>query len=278
LSRGVCIVCSLLCAPAWAGGRVVFPAPKAGEGPGEKPALVASVPGTSESAERGTVVLTERAASAGRSEPRAEQRAQPRYEPRLAPPQPELPEPTLAQAMEAAARLAAGSSEDDDSRLSRARNAHWAPQLRAQAGRSDSEAVRTGQQSSAPLHWDQQAEVNTWQLAATWDLSQLVYDRDEGQLALGRSHLARRRQEAAGEVAERYVERQRLRRAVADSNGRDAAAALLLLRCTAALEALTGGLFAAQLAQAQALAVPSSGSGPFFDPALARPASSPEPR
>jgi hypothetical protein len=165
-------------------------------------------------------------------------------------------EPTLSEVMSAAARVAAGTSEEDDSRLSRARAAHWAPQLRAQAGRADSEAARAGLQSGAPLRWDQQGQVETWSVSATWDLAQVIYDRDEGPLALSRVHLARRRHEVSREAADLYLERQRLLRALGVGPG-DAANALLLLRCTAALDGLTGGLFEGALARAQALAVPS---------------------
>ena len=178
------------------------------------------------------------------------------------PPPDDPTEPTLAEVMAAAARVAAGTAEDDESRLSRARLAHWAPQLRAQAGRAQSEAARAGLQSGAQLHWDQQGQVDTWQVAATWDLAQVIYDRDEGQLALSRANLARRRHEVSLEAADRYLERQRLVNA-AGAGPRDLAAALLLLRCTAALDALTGGLFADALARAQALAVPTQQlSGP----------------
>ncbi len=165
-------------------------------------------------------------------------------------------EPTLAAVMAAAARVAAGTPEEDDSRQSRARAAHWAPQLRAQAGRADSEAARAGLQSGAPLRWDQQGQVDTWQVAATWDLAQVIYDHGEGQLALSRAQLARRRHEVSLEAADRYLERQRLLRAL-EAGPREVASALLLLRCTAALDALTGGLFEGALARAQALAVPA---------------------
>jgi hypothetical protein len=158
--------------------------------------------------------------------------------------------------MATAARIAAGSSDEDESRLSRARAAHWAPQLRAQLQRADSEALRAGMQSSAPLQWNQQGQVDTWAVAATWDLSQLVYDRDENQLALSRVHLARRRQEVAQDAADRYVERQRLLAALA-AGPRDTHTALLLLRCTAALDALTAGLYQGALARAQALVTPA---------------------
>jgi hypothetical protein len=162
--------------------------------------------------------------------------------------------------MATAARIAAGTTDEDESRLARARAAHWAPQLRAQVQRADSESLRAGVQSSAPLQWNQQGQVDTWAVAATWDLSQLIYDRDENQLALSRVHLARRRQEVAQEAAERYVERQRLLAALA-AGPRDTPTALLLLRCTAALDALTAGLYQGALARAQEAVTPARAAG-----------------
>ena len=163
------------------------------------------------------------------------------------------PEPTLAEAQSAAARLAAGTRDEDSSRLSRARAAHWAPVLRGQAGRADTEATRSGTQSQAPLHWDQQGGATTWAVAATWDLGQLVYDRDENALALSRTLLARRRQEVAEECARLYAER--FQKMLASRDARGAVrleAALELLRATASLDALTGGLFREALGSTQA--------------------------
>jgi hypothetical protein len=152
----------------------------------------------------------------------------------------------------AAAARAAGEAAGDESRLSRARVSHWAPVLRAQVGGTSGQKDRVGQQSGTPLHWDELDGAGTWLVAAIWDLSQLVYDRDENQLALSSVHLARRRQEAAEEAGRLFVERALTLRVLREAppEGR-AAAALELLRCTGALDALTGGLFAAQLAAAQ---------------------------
>ena len=161
-------------------------------------------------------------------------------------------EPTLAEVQAAAARLAAGGTEEDASRLRRARAAHWAPVLRAQVGRADTEATRAGTQSQAPLHWDQQGGATTWTVAATWDLGQLIYDRDENALALSSAQLARRRQEVAEQAAQLYAERLRRLQASSDARGARLDTALELLRATAALDALTGGLFSEALASAQA--------------------------
>ena len=97
---------------------------------------------------------------------------------------PVLPEATLAEAQAAAARLAAGSTADDESRLSRARSSHWAPLLRAQLGSTDTARSRTGQQLASPVRWDEQGAGRTWSVAATWDLGQLIFNRDESHLAL----------------------------------------------------------------------------------------------
>lgn len=172
--------------------------------------------------------------------------------PPIAAPAAAVDEPSIAEAQAAAARLAAGTPADDDSRLSRARAAHWAPLLRAQAGGTTTDRTRAGEQSNAPLHWDELGGATTWLVSATWDLSQLVYDRDENQLALSRTHLARRRQEVSAEAAQLYAERLQALRRLREAHGAGRlGAALELLRATATLDALTGGLFAAALARAQ---------------------------
>jgi hypothetical protein len=165
----------------------------------------------------------------------------------------ESPAPTLAQAQAAASRLAAGEPSADGARLSRARAAHWAPVLRAQAGARSDDKRRVGEQTSAPVRWEELGAGTAWLVSATWDLSQLIYDRDENQLVLAQVHLARRRQEVAAEVARLYAERLAAQRALARASGEErVASAIELLRLTGALNALTGGLFGAALERAQA--------------------------
>jgi hypothetical protein len=153
-------------------------------------------------------------------------------------------EPTLAQAQAAAARCAAGDAAADASRTARARNAHWAPQLRAQGGaREDGRAVR-GEVRLAPIIEDWTSAGSSWSVMLLWDFSQVVFAREETQLALAHTHLARVRREVQTKVAQLYVERLRLKR--------EPGAVLELLRVTAELDALTGGLYADALERVQA--------------------------
>jgi hypothetical protein len=168
---------------------------------------------------------------------------------------PALAEPSLGEAQEAAMRTAAGFAADDAARVSRARAAHWAPALRAQAGLRDDERSRRGELRLAPLVENDLGKSRIWAIVAQWDLAQLVYSRDEGQLALAHVHLARVRQKAAEAAAKLYEERWRrrvfLRLRAASPPSERVDALLGLLRATAGLDALTGGLYREQLAQAE---------------------------
>jgi hypothetical protein len=164
-----------------------------------------------------------------------------------------LVEPALAQVQEAAVRRMAGPLSDETSRVFRARAAHWAPVIRGQYGIRDDDRTRRGQIRLAPLLEDDVGQSRAWAIVATWDLTQVIYARDEGQLALSHVHLARVRQEAADDAVRLYEERWRLRSALRlapDGASRARVDMLLaLLRTTAELDALTGGLYGAQLAQ-----------------------------
>jgi hypothetical protein len=149
-------------------------------------------------------------------------------------------EPSLAETQEAAARLAGGEAAEDDSRASRARLSHLAPQLRTQAGQREDLRERHGQ----TLREDSALLGRTWSVLLSWDFSQLVYAREESPLAQAHAHLARARREAADQAAHLWIERRRARRALAQAQApRRLEACLELLRLTAALDALTSGLF-----------------------------------
>jgi hypothetical protein len=166
-----------------------------------------------------------------------------------------LVEPALAQVEEAAVRRMAGPISDEASRVSRARAAHWAPVIRGQYGIRADDRTRRGQIRLAPLLEDDVGQSRAWAIVAAWDLTQVIYARDEAQLALAHVHLARVRQEAADDAVRLYEERWRLRSALRfapDGASRPRVDMLLaLLRTTAELDALTGGLYGAQLAQAE---------------------------
>jgi hypothetical protein len=147
-------------------------------------------------------------------------------------------EPGLLQTQEAAAKLAGGPPAADERRLSRARAAHWAPQVRAQASAREDEKTRAGEFRLAPLLERDAAAGRTWLVALTWDFSQLVFAREETQLALAHAQLARARRDAAERAAQLWIERQKARAAWLAAGTRDSC--LALLRATAALVALTG--------------------------------------
>jgi hypothetical protein len=152
--------------------------------------------------------------------------------------------PGLFEAQEAAARLAAGLASEDASREARARAAHWTPQLRAQGSVRASDENRAGQRYGSPLIEDDVGSVQTWSVLLTWDLSQVVFAREETQLALAHARLAQLRQEARAKVSEVWVERLReLARFAQAPPAQRLSACLSALQLTARLDALTGGLF-----------------------------------
>ena len=142
--------------------------------------------------------------------------------------------------------------------------------MRGQFGGKDDERTRRGQYRGQPLDEDDVDVGHSWAVVATWDLAQLVYSHDEAQLVLAHAHLARLRRQAADEAAQVWTERRRrlaaLRKlsAGADRGAERGAehgaehgadrdeAALVLLRLTAELDALTGGLFHELLLREQA--------------------------
>jgi hypothetical protein len=154
-------------------------------------------------------------------------------------------EPPLSEAQAAAARAAGGgSSADDEARTSRLRRSHWAPVLRGELLRRDELRNRAGELRGYPLRQDDAALTNSWSITLTWDFAQLVYAREESQLALAHVHLARVRRQAAERAAELWIERRQRTASLATLAGlARREAALELLRVTAELDAVTGGLY-----------------------------------
>lgn len=155
-----------------------------------------------------------------------------------------LAEPTLLDAQAAAARIAGGSASSDASRTARLRASHWAPVLRAGLIRKEDARSRTGEFRGYPVLEEDAAAAHTWAVTLTWDFAQLVYSREESQLALAHVHLARVRREAAEKAAALWVERRQKRASLREMSGpARREAALEALRVTAELDALTGGLY-----------------------------------
>jgi hypothetical protein len=160
-------------------------------------------------------------------------------------------EPGLLDTQEAAARLAGGLAADDASRESRVRAAHWAPQLRGQGGGKVTDEMRTGQRYNAPLTEEDIGTGTNWSVLLSWDFSQLVFAREETQLALAHARLARIRGEAREKATALWIDRKRALalRTGMPAGAERAAACFALLRLTAQLDSATGGLFREALAR-----------------------------
>ena len=159
-----------------------------------------------------------------------------------------LGEPGLIETQQAASRAAAGTPAEDATRTARARNAHWAPQLRGQAGLRDDERSRNGEFRLAPLREQDLGVAHTWAVMLTWDFSQVVFAREESQLALAHAHLSRLRREGAERAGQLWLER---RQAIAAAKP-----CAEVLALTAALDAVTAGLFRESLAREEAACAP----------------------
>jgi hypothetical protein len=162
-------------------------------------------------------------------------------------------EPTLIEVQAAAARMAAGSAADDARRMARLRSSHWAPVLRSELLRKEDARSRVGELRGYPLRQEDAGAAHTWAVTLTWDFAQLVYSREESQLALAHAHLARARREAAQKAASLWVERRQTRESLRGLSGAARReAALDALRLSAELDALTGGLYRDIVAREQA--------------------------
>jgi hypothetical protein len=160
-------------------------------------------------------------------------------------------EPGLIEAQDAAARVAGGLAAEDAARESRARAAHWAPQLRGQGGAHTSDENRTGVRYNAPLIEEDIGTGTTWSVLLSWDFAQVVFAREETQLALAHAHLSRIRRDARDKAAELWIDRKRelLLFGAMPFGSQRAAACFAALRLTAQLDAITGGLFRDALAK-----------------------------
>jgi len=161
-------------------------------------------------------------------------------------------EPTLVEVQAAASKHAAGETGDDSGRTSRLRASHLAPTVRGELIAKMDDRTRRGELRLAPLREDDASEARTWGIVVTWDLAQLVYSREEGQLALAHQHLARVRREVAVRAAQLWIDRRQKCASLEKLSGPLRREAYLdLLRITAELDALTGGLYREALAEMQ---------------------------
>ena len=170
-------------------------------------------------------------------------------------------EPGLEETQQAAPLKAAGDPAGDASRTLRARRAHWAPVLRGQLGFKQDDRARRGVIRNAPLVEDDTGDGRALGVVLQWDFAQLIYSRDESQLALAHAHLARLRTDAATQAGKLWTQRRLKRLSVSSSppGPQRLAASLELLDLTAQLNALTGGLFHDALAREEGECVTLTG-------------------
>ena len=160
-----------------------------------------------------------------------------------APSEPTLVEPTLVELQRGAVEAARIDPERVRSLERRLRASSLLPQLRVRVGRGTGQLLTT-------TDYDGNTRLSVgdrdaWQVdvSASWSLDRLLFHPDELRLAREAERLASHREHVLREVAELYIERHKLLRAVALARGRPAQSPELALRLeavTALLEALTG--------------------------------------
>jgi hypothetical protein len=158
------------------------------------------------------------------------------------------------QTQQAAARVAGGTAADDAWRLERARDAHWAPQLRGDLNGKQDARSREGEFRLAPLRENDLGAARGWAVTLTWDFSQVIFAREETQLALAHAHLARLRDQASTRAAALWLERRRAKATWLSQHTTESC--MQLLQLTAELDALTDGLFRDALAREEAACIP----------------------
>lgn len=151
------------------------------------------------------------------------------------------------EAVQAAAAAQAGGADDADAVTARARWAALLPRLTAEY-RHDERSNRTvGLSGSGEVDYLRLTPGDTVLVRATWDLPELVSPRVELAAGRARAAAARRRTDAALRATALHFERRRRRLAVLLAPPEDPAARaeaeLQILRLTAELDALTGGLY-----------------------------------
>jgi len=161
-------------------------------------------------------------------------------------------EPTVHEMMAAARREAEVRPERLRSWMSRARWAALAPRLSLGVDRS------FGRDESLDLA-DGGRDLSTdddlgWRVAATWELSNLVFSPDEMRVAREGARLSELRQRVLAEVVRLYFERRRLQvqGRLAKREGSDDTATSLerevrIRELEASLDALTGGAWSRRL-------------------------------
>jgi hypothetical protein len=158
--------------------------------------------------------------------------------------------PTIADVQKATETSALVRLEDLDGWRSRARASAWLPELGVSYQRNVGEIDTLGIQSNLGIDSHDVEDVARYGVRATWQLSQLVFSREEVAAAKAALEVQRDRQQLVAHVTELYFEWLRVRARAADSGGSERApSALKLAEVTAQIDALTNGFLSGFLSR-----------------------------
>jgi len=158
--------------------------------------------------------------------------------------------PTIAEVQRATETSALVRLEDLDGWRSRARASAWLPELGVSYQRNVGEIDTLGIQSNLGIDSHDVEDVARYGVRATWQLSQLVFSREEVAAAKAALEVQRDRQQLVAHVTELYFEWLRVRAREADSGGSErATSALKLAEVTAQIDALTNGFLSGFLSR-----------------------------
>ncbi len=156
--------------------------------------------------------------------------------------------PTIAEVQKATEQSALVRLEDLDGWRSRARASAWLPELGVSYQRNVGEIDTLGIQSNLGIDSHDIEDVSRYGARATWQLSQLVFSREEVAAAKAALEVQRDRQQLVAHVTELYFEWLRLRVRSPATTDPDAAT-LRLAEVTAQIDALTDGFLSKRLAE-----------------------------
>lgn len=160
-------------------------------------------------------------------------------------------EPAVSELQAAAEAAALVHLDDLRGWRSRARAAAWLPELTADYRRNVGEIDTLGIRSDLGIDSHNLEDVTRYGVRASWQLSQLVFSREEVAAAQAAIEVQRGRQELLAHVTQLYFERRRLQAKLASVADREEGSglALNLAEVTAQLDVLTDGFLSRRLAQ-----------------------------
>jgi hypothetical protein len=164
--------------------------------------------------------------------------------------EPEPPEPTVSELQEAAEAAAAVHLVELPDWRGRARSSALLPELTAAYRRTVGDVDTFGIRSEVGIDSHNTENLSRYEIRATWQLSQLIFSREEMLAAASALEVQRGREELLTRIADHYYERRRLQLLQKEAGARERQDLQLRIdQQTATLDALTAGFLSRALAR-----------------------------